>query len=346
MANCEKPLVSVVALFYNQCSYACETVKSLFSQTYGNCEIILSDDCSTDGTGAMLEKLAAEYDGPHTVVVSVNERNLGIGNHCKKVFSMCHGEWIVTCGGDDSFAPDRVKRVVEYANAYPDVVAIGCSSVEVDGQGNLLRERPLVERPTVYRKYMGGAFSYELSPRQTAPMCFIAGALAAWHRKVVDLAPFPDNVIAEDVVLSLRASLLGDMLFIPERDVRRRVGGVSLKGALKDRGDRRKHRRMGAVMCFRSEYAVLKECENYPFPASREFKEKIWNDSAAALLKCMDLPLSEMSLYSAALCQALKTQGLFKCIKMAFSAGRLNKFCAILLKTLFPGLSRQKGIHE
>lgn len=335
MENNEVPLISIVALFYNQRDYVCETARSLFAQTYENCEIILSDDCSTDGTGAMLEKLAADYRGPHKVIVNINETNLGIGNHCKKVFSMCHGEWIVMCGGDDSSAPDRVKHVVAYAGEYPDVVAIGCSSVEVEtgAHGECATEKPLVDRPTVYPKYVGGDFSYELSPRHRAPMCFIAGALAAWRRRVVDLVPFPDGVAAEDVVLSLRASLLGDMLFIPEMDVRRRVGGVSLKRRRQLlRAQRRAHRRFGAVMCFRSEYAVLKECEGYPFQVSSEFKEKIWNDSALALVKCMDLPLSEMSLYSAALCQALRTQGLFKCIKMAFSAGRLRAFLKMVLK--------------
>lgn len=335
MENNEMPLISIVALFYNQRDYVCETARSLFAQTYENCEIILSDDCSTDGTGAMLEKLAADYRGPHKVIVNINETNLGIGNHCKKVFSMCHGEWIVMCGGDDSSAPDRVKHVVAYAGEYPDVVAIGCSSVEVEtgAHGECATEKPLVDRPTVYPKYVGGDFSYELSPRRMAPMCFIAGALAAWHRRVVDLAPFPDGVAAEDVVLSLRASLLGDMLFIPEMDVRRRVGGVSLKRRRElPRAQRRAHRRFRAVMCFRSEYAVLKECEGYPFQVSSEFKEKIWNDSALALVKCMDLPLSEMTLYSAALRQALKAQGFLECLKQAFSAGRLRKFCGMLIK--------------
>jgi glycosyltransferase involved in cell wall biosynthesis len=345
MGNSEMPLVSVAAIFYNQRDCACETVRSLFAQTYGNCEIILSDDCSADGTGAILEKLAADYNGPHKIVVNINEKNLGIGNHCKRVFSMCHGEWIVTCGGDDSFAPDRVKHVVEYAGEYPNVVAIGCSSLEIDGGGDCVLEKPLVDRPTVYPKYVDGDFSYELSPRRMAPMCFIAGALAAWHRKVVDLAPFPADVVAEDVVLSLRASLLGDTLFIPELDVRRRVGGVSLKRRRSlARAERREHRRRCAVMCFRSEYAVLKECEGYPFPVSGEFKEKLWSDSAVALLKCMDLPFSEMRLYTAALRRTMKVQGLLRSLEMAFSAGRLCKFCGMLIITLFHGLSKE--VHE
>lgn len=328
------PLVSIVALFYNQCEYVDKSVKSLLEQTYGNCEIILSDDCSTDGTGARLKQLVADYIGPHKVVVNINEKNLGIGNHFKNVFAMCRGEWIVTCGGDDLLEADRVAHVIKYANKYPNVVAIGCSSSEIDECGNIICKKPLVDKPLIYTRYTSGDFSWELAPRRCAPMCFIAGALAAWHRKVIDVATFPENVLAEDVVLSLRAALLGDMLFIPELDVKRRIGGISLKGhRSKTRSARREHRRTGAVMCFRSEFAVLKECDSYPFKVSDEFRKKIWTDSALALLKCMDLPLSEMPVYSSAFRRALEVQGLVRSLEMAFSAGRLMKFLIAILTT-------------
>ena len=116
MGNGKNPLVSIVALFYNQQGYVKDTVEALFAQTYENCEIILSDDCSSDGTADVLRKLASEYNGVHKVIVNVNKKNLGIGNNFKNAMAMSHGEWIVTCGGDDVFERERVRHIVEYAN--------------------------------------------------------------------------------------------------------------------------------------------------------------------------------------------------------------------------------------
>ena len=54
------PLVSVIIPCYNTEKYVEQAVRSIMNQTYKNLEIILTDDCSTDGTFTILQKLAEE----------------------------------------------------------------------------------------------------------------------------------------------------------------------------------------------------------------------------------------------------------------------------------------------
>ena len=76
------PLLSVIVPVYNTMEYLEKCVRSIMNQTYGNLEILLVDDGSTDASGAMCDALAGE-DARIRVLHKENggsssARNLGI----------------------------------------------------------------------------------------------------------------------------------------------------------------------------------------------------------------------------------------------------------------------------
>jgi len=56
----ELPLVSIVCLCFNHERFVVEALESVLQQTYANIQIIVVDDCSTDGSAAVIEKLVAQ----------------------------------------------------------------------------------------------------------------------------------------------------------------------------------------------------------------------------------------------------------------------------------------------
>lgn len=104
----ERPLVTFALFAYNQEKYIREAVEGAFAQTYEPLEIILSDDCSTDRTFEIMEKMTRNYNGPHKVVLNRNECNLGLVQHFNRILlDVSKGELIVVAAGDDISLPER-----------------------------------------------------------------------------------------------------------------------------------------------------------------------------------------------------------------------------------------------
>ena len=57
----EKPLVTIIAVCYNQYDYVLGTLNSIRDQTYGHIQLIIADDGSTDDSKILIEKWIAEF---------------------------------------------------------------------------------------------------------------------------------------------------------------------------------------------------------------------------------------------------------------------------------------------
>ena len=55
-----EPLVSVLMTAYNREQYIAAAIRSVLASTYQNFELIINDDCSTDGTVSIAKQFAAE----------------------------------------------------------------------------------------------------------------------------------------------------------------------------------------------------------------------------------------------------------------------------------------------
>lgn len=113
MIETERPLVTLALFAYNQESYIEEAIDGAFAQNYSPLQIILSDDCSTDGTFKIMLEKAASYRGAHKVVLNCNVRNLNIGGHVNLINSMAEGRIVIAAAGDDISVPHRVSTLVD-----------------------------------------------------------------------------------------------------------------------------------------------------------------------------------------------------------------------------------------
>jgi glycosyltransferase involved in cell wall biosynthesis len=214
MTTIERPLITFAIIAYNQERFVHEAVEGALSQTYSPLEIILSDDCSTDGTFEIMQKMAAEYRGPHKIVLNHNDTNLCIGAHINRIMELSHGELIVGAAGDDISLPHRTAEIYK-AWQRSDKKAFSLDSdVElIDEYGNSI-VTPKIDRLPQDQQLL--IFSKTLiSP--------IIGCTHAWHRKVFDLFGLLPNISLEDQAIPPRSMLLGNVTHIDKVLVEYRV---------------------------------------------------------------------------------------------------------------------------
>ncbi len=128
------PPLSVIVPALNEEQTVEAAMRTLLALDYPGLEIIAVDDRSTDGTGAILDRLAVE--DPRLRVIHVRELPPGwLGkNHALHTGSLeARGDWLLFTDADVHFAPDSLKRAVRYAEqqrldhlvVMPDVLLTG-----------------------------------------------------------------------------------------------------------------------------------------------------------------------------------------------------------------------------
>lgn len=113
--NLNIPLVSIALCTYNGEKYLKEQLDSLVNQTYPNIEILVFDDCSTDGTMNILNQYASEYS---FFKVTQNENNLGYVKNFEKAVESCNGEYIALSDQDDIWDLNKIQLQVDAMNGH------------------------------------------------------------------------------------------------------------------------------------------------------------------------------------------------------------------------------------
>ena len=160
-------LISIIVPIYNAEKYLARCVGSLKTQSLIDIEIILVNDCSTDGS-LELARSFAQSDGRVRIIdLAVNG---GVANARNKGLEVARGEYIAFVDNDDWVEPDRYERMYRLASAHGyDAVLDGF--VSDDGNGKILYSRPMTSRMCV----LSGA-------QMIQKMFFGEGnALTPWH---------------------------------------------------------------------------------------------------------------------------------------------------------------------
>ena len=114
-------LVSVCSLCYNQKEWICKCIEGILSQkTSFPYEIIIHDDCSTDGTREIVKEYQARYPYKIKLILpNENQYSKGIDMFSKCV-EQARGKYIAWCEGDDLWTDEnKLQRQVDYLELHP-----------------------------------------------------------------------------------------------------------------------------------------------------------------------------------------------------------------------------------
>ena len=116
----DKPLLSICIISYNQVDYISQAIESAINQQMNfNSEIIIADDCSTDGTREIVMNYAVRYPG--WIRVLERNQNLGPANNFIDLIYAAQGKYIAYLEGDDYWTQNnKLQQQVDFLEQHPD----------------------------------------------------------------------------------------------------------------------------------------------------------------------------------------------------------------------------------
>lgn len=204
------PPVSVALCCYNGAQYVRSQIESIMAQSRPVGEIVVCDDCSTDGTPDIVSSLSQGSAVPLTLYR--NPRQLGISRNFEGAISLTRGDIIFLSDQDDLWYPDKVRDMMREFERREDLLLLHSDARLVDAQGEplglTLFEGLEITRWERMQLHSGGAFG-ALVRRN-----LVTGATAAFRRKLFEIArPIPNEWV-HDEWLGLFAAASGSVDFL------------------------------------------------------------------------------------------------------------------------------------
>jgi glycosyltransferase involved in cell wall biosynthesis len=114
------PLVSIKMITYNHAPYIAQAIEGVLQQkTTFPFELVIGEDCSTDGTREIVFEYQKKY--PNIIRVITSEKNVGMKRNGLRVLKACHGKYIAFCEGDDYWQhPLKLQKQADYLENHPE----------------------------------------------------------------------------------------------------------------------------------------------------------------------------------------------------------------------------------
>ena len=191
-----QPLVSIVMTTYNGQSFLEEQLESILAQEHSHFELIICDDCSTDGTVAILESYSNK---DKRITVYRNISNLGVNRNFEQGLLKATGELIAFADQDDVWRPDKLSEQLRLFVAEEIVLVHSASSV-FSKTINEEKKLATVSHP------MTGNDTRRLLLRNS-----ISGHNMMFRKKLRDyIVPVPDSLYY-DWWISITATCIGEI---------------------------------------------------------------------------------------------------------------------------------------
>ncbi|MBN1603767.1 MAG: glycosyltransferase [Chitinispirillaceae bacterium] len=220
-------LVSVVIAAYNCEKTIRQSLESVLSQSYCSIEIVLVDDCSSDGTAEIM----AYYKNlhPEKIKFFINEKNRGVSFSRNLALNYVCGKYISFLDGDDYWDKTKIEKqvaVLENGDLNVDVVHTGVFTVyDRDTELILKKEKFFIKNEDVFSYVLNNVEkdvkkhgnSYFNMLKVSSPICFSS---CMFTKKIIDtIGGFDESLDyqAEDRLLWLSAAAISKFYFLPNK---------------------------------------------------------------------------------------------------------------------------------
>jgi len=170
--------VAIIIPTFNSCEYLHETLESCKNQSYRNIEIIVVDDCSTDGTVGFLKSI-------NDIRVFFNKENKGISKNLNFAITQTDADYAIFMGHDDILPCTHVEKMLQEIKTDTEIGLVHCNALKIDTAGGILNlSRDNVEQINKSKKAM-----YYLALDNFIQSC----GLMFDRRKFIEIGGFDEN---------------------------------------------------------------------------------------------------------------------------------------------------------
>lgn len=202
------PLVSVCCICYNQEQYIRQALDGfVMQQTNFPFEVVISDDCSKDGTRAVLAEYKEKY--PELIRDVSKDFNQGVISNWWYVQSEARGKYTAICEGDDFWTdPLKLQKQVDFLESHPEY-SMCFHGAEIKNES---RTRELITCKEIENK--------EYQTNDIFPGWVIPTASVIYRREMVEKYPslkYPEWAKYGDIVLFLKCVHVGRVWGMSEK---------------------------------------------------------------------------------------------------------------------------------
>jgi O-methyltransferase len=124
--------VSVLLPSFNYARYLPKTIESILGQSHNDLELIITDDCSTDGSREIAEEWQRKDD---RVLAVFHEVNTGLAGARNSGWAVSSGDFIALCDADDVWAPEKLTIQLERFDRQRGLGVVHSDAIIIDEQG-------------------------------------------------------------------------------------------------------------------------------------------------------------------------------------------------------------------
>lgn len=209
----ENPKVSICAITYNHAPYIKDCLDGfLMQKTNFPFEIIINDDCSTDGTTDIIKDYTTRYPNIiKPIFHSENQYQKGIrGMFNTFVYPKANGKYIALCEGDDYWTdPYKLQKQVDFLESHPDYSMCFTNAIIHYEYGNFLdKEMVEINTPDIT--------PLSLYQRWQVPTASMLIRKEVFHTKIYIKSMNIQKAAFGDVQIAIAAGFHGKIRYINE----------------------------------------------------------------------------------------------------------------------------------
>ena len=218
--------IDILMATYNGEKYLKEQIESILNQTYKNIRLVISDDCSKDGTREILK----QYEQDERIEVHYHEKNQGYIKNFEYLLKQVKNDIYMLSDQDDVWLPEKVEKSYETLIKNDADLAFGDLEV-VDENLNTIYESfnkfMLLDRKI--EKYIN---SYKVNYLYNCVTGCTLISKSKWIKEIVPI-PTDSKYLIHDHWMGLIVALNGELAYMPERYIKYRQHGNNQVGTEK-----------------------------------------------------------------------------------------------------------------